>query len=272
MEHGMLKLALVSLFLSTAANGQALKLSKYPKVFKGEEGVVVTVVTVMPETSNKALVQVTGIDNEDLDGKVFLHEIQDQGRTKAMVLVVDGQERTRLRAEQDYWWKQFNLYLPMKEGSIGLYYDEKASKAANAGKLLAQYNKTDKKLQDKLAQFNRKANEARHNEELAKVDKDTTTTCGTPIKTSIAWKSVTDDVLKEYSIYSFCGEVADRLDSLCRDDAKMKASAKKIAKVNCQFGPKLKLTRAGDTINLTVEPETPNQEDFVASYLKNELD
>jgi hypothetical protein len=265
-------LTLTSLLLwSIVANAEALKPSKYPKVFKGDEGVVVTVVPLMPESTNKALVQVSGIDDEDLDGKVFLHEVQDQGRSKAMTLVVDGTERTRLRAEREYWWKSFNLYLPNKQDSVSLYYDEKLSKAANGNKLLAQYNKSDKKIQDKMAKFNRQANEARHNEELAKLDKETSATCGSSLKTTIAWKSISDDVLKKYSIYSFCGEVADRLDSLCRDDAKLKPNAKKIAKVNCQFGPKLKLSRAGDTVNLIVEPETGNQEDFVASFLKNEL-
>ncbi len=91
------------------------------------------------------------------------------------------------------------------------------------------------------------------------------------MKTTIEWKTVTDDVLKKYSINSFCGRVADDLASLCRDKPEIKANAKKISSVTCKFGPKLKLTRNGDKVLLEVEPETGNQDDFVNAYLKNEL-
>ena len=259
-----------TLLLTVEAYAENLNLSKYPKVFKGEESVVVTIVPVMPESSNKALVQVSGIDNETLDGKVFLHEIKIQGQDKAMVLMVDGQERTRLRAQASYWWKEFTLYLPLKANAISLSYDEKLSKAAKPAKLLAQYNKTDMALQKNLAKFNRKASEKREEADLAEIDASVAKSCGTVIKTIIDWKTISDGILQNHSISTFCGEVSERLDSLC-GDAAFKPKAKKVAKVTCYFGPELKLTRSGDMVTIMVELETRKQEDFVSAYLKNEL-
>jgi hypothetical protein len=256
-------------FLAGTASAEDLKLSKYPKVYKGEEGVEVTVAQVMPEDKNLALIKVTGIDH-DIDGKVFLHQIQVQGRAQAYVITVDGTERTRMRADDGYWYKQYELYLPNSIKAVSVWYDEKLSKKADAAALLKAYNK-DKALQEKMAKFDRKANEARHNTELAKVDADTNKTCGSSIKTTIDWPTVKDEVLQKYSIYSYCGEVSDRFDSLCRDSNEGKVAAKKVKKVTCKFASKLKLSRAGDHITLEVEPETGNQEDFVSAYLKNEF-
>jgi len=261
----------VALMTNQFAHAQELKLSKYPKVFKGGEGVTVTVIPVVPESSNQALVKITGID-DDLDEKVFLHTIQNQGKDKAMVIMVDGSERTRLRTQTSYWWKQFNLYLPNQAKPTAIYYDEKESKQVDSKTMLQQYNRSDKSLQAKLAKFDRKAAEQRSTDEIKTMDESASKECGTSLKTTVAWKSINNPTLQKYSIPSYCGRVVDNLDYLCRNDAKVKPSVKKaIDKVSCQFGTKTKLTRSGKSVNWTIDPESPNQDDFVRAFLKNEL-
>jgi hypothetical protein len=263
-------LIILGLFFSSLAYGEGLKFSKYPKVFIGNEGIEVTVIAVTPETTNKALVQVRGIDDE-LDGKVFMHDIKNQGQSKIMTIIVDGQPVTRLQAQPQYWWKQFTLFLPGKNSPVYLYYDEKLSKGAAAEKLQAQYSNIDKKIQENLSRFNRDSNERRCDDDLKKLDHDASKECRVSINTKVLWKTISDEMLKNYSISSYCGRVVDKIASLCRNNPANKSRVKVISTIHCEFGNKMKLTRSGNKITVIVEPETENQDDFVLNYLKNEL-
>ena len=64
------------------------------KVFEGDEGRRITIVTVLPEASNRVLIKFEGIRGE-WDGKTLLHWVQPQGPdTTFYKTSVDGEEWT----------------------------------------------------------------------------------------------------------------------------------------------------------------------------------
>jgi gamma-glutamylcyclotransferase (GGCT)/AIG2-like uncharacterized protein YtfP len=260
----------IGLTLCLSSIGHAeIKLSKYPKVYKGEEGVVVTVIPLTPKSKKQALIEVSGIDTE-IDGKVFLYNQQIQGRgDEAYVMQYDGDERTRIRVSKGYWSKWMTLYLPDTRDGIKIWYDDKLSKAVKPSQYIRNYER-DKNLQAKLAKFNRKKSLDYNKEKFAEILNNFKDDCGKPIKGVIEWKSVNEAILKKYSVYAYCGNPIDSLARFCRKSPEnKKAVLAKVSTVNCSFGKKLKARMNGKTLNWVTEPEAGNQSDFTDAFVKN---
>jgi hypothetical protein len=267
----IIALVITTLFASSAF-AESLTPGKYSKVYRGEEGMKVTVVPMKPASAKKALVQVSGVETE-IDGLVIMHDIVDKGRgNKAYATTLHGEGFWTLYSEKSWGWKQYKVQLPeSRMQKLYAYYDETATKKVNAAALY-KLHKNQKKQIANLQKWNRKEREARHNNKLNEILADTNKECGTKIAASINWKSVTNDHMKEYSIYSYCGYPLESIESLCRDDKKIAAKVKKeIKRLSCNFGEKMKLDLKQAGINWITNPEEGNQADFTKAFFKNQI-
>ncbi len=257
----------------TAPNVMAeISLSNYAKVYKGGEGAVVTLIPLSPPAEKKALIHISGMDTE-IDGLVLLYDLEDWGSGEAYVMTYDGSRRARLSSEKDYWTSWTTLFLPDHPNGIEVTYDEKSSKAAISGDFLKLYLKhKEKNIQQELARFKRDRHEARANADLLEKAKDTSAACGSEIKASIDWKSISDEALKELSIGSFCGSPLEGLAVLCKESEENKKTlARKVARVNCKFADKVHIDIRDRVLQWTTTKDTHNQDDFAKYVLMNEL-
>lgn len=270
LSSALVALATVGPVVMSASPGYAkVALSKYPKVYKGDEGLVVTVVPLADKEKNQALIEVTGVDTE-IDGKVFLYDLSNQGKFEAYTMMWDGEERTRLRVDEGYWMKWITVWLPehaMKSYQVG--YDEKLSKAAKPDSFAQRYEK-DKVLQAKIAKFDRPKNVAYNEKNFAKTVEEFKAECGAPLETKIEWSGIKDDVIMKYSVYSFCGYPIEALSSFCREKPENKKSVQgKLSSFKCQAGSKLNAKMEGKSFVWTNDFTTGNQGDFATAFVKN---
>lgn len=76
-----------------------------------------------------------------LDGWVIKHRAQTQGTAQAYVMDHEG-ERTRMRAQDGYWYKEYVMFLPeAPTKEVRLYFDEKASKAVKPQDVVDKFKK-----------------------------------------------------------------------------------------------------------------------------------
>lgn len=263
-----------TVWLALAAQGAMadIVLSKYARVYKGGEGAVVTLIPLSPETEKKALIKVSGIDTE-VDGLVLLYDLEDQGSDEAYVMIYDGSRVARVRSNKESWTQSTTLYLPNKRDGIEIGYDEKASKAVKTDAILKLYlTQNVKKIQEGLAQFKRDKHVKETDADIGEKAKQASNACGSNIKASIDWKSISDDYLKELSITAFCGSPLEGLITLCNEaPANKKTLTAKIEQVNCTMGDKIHIDISAKTLRWTTTKDTPNQDDFAKYVLMNEL-
>lgn len=257
--------------LSSTAHAE-MELSKYPRVYRGGEGLVIKVVSTKGE-KKQALVQVSGVDTE-IDGVVFLADEDDGG--KALKITLHGEGYWILRSQESwYGWKTMETYLPEHvTKAVEVYYDEKESKKVQSSALLAAHKKQTKDgTIAKLAKWNRAEREKYNNDEYAKEAKFSDEKCGAKMPASIVWKTVTDDHLKELSIAGYCAAPLYATRSLCeKSPEKKKAVTGKVKKVVCSFGAAMKLTLGADgTLNWVTAKDAANADDFARNNLENLL-
>lgn len=249
-----------------------ISVSKYAKVYKGREGLMVTLLPLTPKDSKKALIEVKGMDTE-LDGLILLYDLVNEGTREAYTMDFDGRKSTRMRANQGYWGKWTQVYLPDVRGEFDVVFDEKASKQLNIGNFKERYLTQEKnKVQQSLAKFRKEKHLKMANESFAKLAKKASDACGTQINASIDWSTISDDNLKKLSISSYCGSPLDSLARLCKSSASNKKTlSNKVSKMNCRMGEKIHLGITDKTLNWVTNKDAPNQDDFTKYVLMNEL-
>ncbi|WP_444998508.1 hypothetical protein [Aliikangiella sp. IMCC44359] len=249
----------------------ALELSDHPKVYKGQEGVIVSVLPLKNEDKKQALIEVTGVDSF-IDGKVWLYDLETQGQDKeAYMTMLDGRKSYRIRSNKGYWFKWTEVYIPGTNDKLTVFYDEKLSKSIDAKAYLRRYH-NDRVEQQKIASFDRQKNISKHNKKFAELLSKVKSSCNDEFKASINWESIDDATLKKYSIYSFCGIPLKSLDNLCKNSDKMKAIVNNtFTSFDCRFGDKIKLKREDKTLHWLTDMTTSNQREFINAFFKNEL-
>jgi len=271
LKKMLINTSLVTVLFSTQAMAD-VNLSKYAKVYKGREGMVVTLVPLMPKDSKEAIIEVKGIDSE-LDGLKLRYKLVNEGTREAYQMTYDGRSSTRLRTEQGYWGKWTSVYLPDVKGEFDVAYDEKASKALDVDKFKVDYLQQEKNnVQKNLAEFKREKHLKSNELAFGKTAKEASDACGTEIKASIDWSSISEENLKELSISSFCGAPLESLADLCKmSESNKKTLSQKVSKLSCRMGEKMHLGLSDKTLNWVTTKDTPNQGDFTKYVLMNEL-
>lgn len=264
-----LSIALCCAFLSMGA--QALELAAYPQVFSGPQGMAVTLAPT--KDGKEALMQVSGI-NHPIDKVVFLGKLEQRGSsTQAYVTPLDGRDYGLVHKQRSSYGggEQFVTYLPGQQAAIALTFDEQKSKSLKAADLLDTYQRQQKDgIQAKLARFDKDKRVAFTDSELQRTDQTASESCGSLVKTTVDWASVSEEQLKTLSISGYCGEVASQLDNLCRSTPAFKSKAASLGQISCRFGPELKLRAENQRLVFSTQQDAANQGDFIQQFLRNQ--
>ena len=255
-------------FVSCGAS--AFELAKYPQVFSGPQGLEVALA---PSRDGKeALVRVTGV-NHPIDAVVLLTQREQRGNgAEAFVTPLDGRPYTLVQKQRGaYGGDQTLTYLPGQRDGIALSYDEKKSKALQPATLLATYEQQNREgVQNLLARFDKDKSIAQAKAALQRKDETASESCGSQVKTTVDWSSISEQQFKTLSIAGYCGEVASQLGSMCNATPAFKTKAADLGQISCRFGPELKLRAEGRQLLFTTQEDAPNQGEFVQQFLRNQ--
>jgi hypothetical protein len=244
------------------------------KVYSGSEGESVAVIPLNaagPKGEKQVLLSVQGTDSE-FDGKTLLHVAYEQSKGVDYITQYKGEDFYTLVVRDNYGSKKYELWVPGRNKAIIVGFDDKRTKALEAEDAYEQYEKLKKDgTLGRLAAFNRKDRETDQQQGFTDVVKAMNQACGTQVAATIDWKSVTDDVIKKYSVSSYCGGPLESLRALCGSPVGKRVISAKVKKFSCQFGPELKLELNGDAVRFTTQQDASNQEEYATKFFKENL-
>jgi hypothetical protein len=255
--------------LTAAPSSADMSLSKYPKAYKGREGVMVVVVPLAPKEKNQALIKVSGVDTV-IDGQVFLYDLGHEGRAEAYTMTWDGQRRTRLRMDQGDWGRGVTLYLPDRREEIGVSHNEEASKKIRGEDLLDTYLNR-RPASDRGGKLNvptaRRQDDQRITEKKTKAEQ----ACRATFALRVDWQTISEEQIRMLQISAYCGHVLDALVKVCADDLGRKAVGAKVKRIECRFGKAMKAQLGGGLLSWTTHEEGLNQSVYVKDFLLSNL-
>ena len=239
------------------------------KVFRSPRGEVVTLVLLKPIAEGNAIIQVTGTKSP-LEGLALPYKRSSSGQTDAFTTQWRGRSFSFVQ-QHTHHRERWELYVPGDlRNSHPLNFDEAASKSANAQAIVALHDKqkADGTLA-RFANFQRKDEQAEHEKSLAEATAEADSACGTKLRAQIAWPSIGDEVIKKYSVSSFCSTPLGSLASLCKRSPVAATYVRdKVKELTCTWGGPHKLALNGSKLDLSVDPEKPNQDDFTRETLE----
>lgn len=253
----------------SAASAQAAAPVEAGKVFTGPEGEEVALVPLTPRSAGKFLVRVQGTGTE-FDGMVLPHDSHDSGRAQVNY---STQRQGRGYATLLMRNSRYELYVPGRRDGIPVKYDEARSQKLKAEDVYAQYQKQQKDGSlAKLMAFDRKGETARHDSAYAEQLKALNTSCGASVTGAIDWSTISEELLKDYSISSFCESPLTSLVRLCdvSDEAKRTVQAK-VKQIDCRFGAALEPRIEAQRVIWTTAKDAPNQDEFATRFFKKNL-
>ena len=264
-------LALLLNFFIANVFADTLKVSENIEVYSGDKNLKVSVVRILPLESNKALLMVSGIDHE-LNKIVFEYDIATDGGHRRFKTQLAGRDYYAL-VESSRWGSKYQTFhLPNSKANEEIYlsFDEELSSKADAQELLKKHLKQESEgLLAKLQEFNRENENSNVSKKLEKQQTIINETCPNPITLSIDLDSISDDVIKKYSVALYCGNAFDQVVRLCKSDESKTWVTSNINSIECRFGQKLRLRLDDKKLHYQTYPEGPNQRDFVKQNLIN---
>jgi len=244
------------------------------KVFVGDEGLTVVIVPLKPRADGNVLVQISKSGTE-LDGKVVPHKVAVLGDRKAnFETKLHGRDWVTI-AVRESWWeaRRYTLALPGRRDDTGVRFDEQKTKELKADDIYRTYQKqqADGTLRA-LAAFDRKAETARQDSQLAQLGVDLAKACGGRVAIKVTWSSITDDDIKYLSIASFCGEPLTAMREMCEqsNEAK-KAISTRVKSLVCTMGSAMKLDFDGSTLSWTTSRDATNIGELTKKFLNQKL-
>jgi hypothetical protein len=244
------------------------------KVYAGSEGESVAVIpltTPGPKGEKQVLLAVQGTGSE-FDGKPMVHAVNEQSRGVNYITQYKGEDFYTLVMRESSGSKRYELFVPSHRDAIIVSFDDKRTQALKPEDAYAQYEKLQKDgTLAKLVAFNRKEREDSQRQGFSEVAKAMNEGCGTQVVASVDWKSVTDEILKRYSVSSYCGNPLDALRKLCESKVGKRIIQAKVKTFSCQFGPELKLETKDGAVSFTTQQDAANQEEFATQYFEKNL-
>ena len=226
---------------SNAGLASNLKVGKYPKVYSGNEGIKVTVISIQDSEPKRSLVHVVGAESRIDDVVLLYKEIPSGKDSYGLETYVDDDTYWTVRSESNsYGGKAMLLTLPESRAKpISVYYDEKLSKEVKGEDILKKYESqladgTVAKVQIYKGSedykgyangvFKRAVNEAKDD-------------CKAPIGAKIDWSSINDDIKSKRPVATLCRQAAEILSAYCAKNSEHSV-AKKVEQIHCSFSAK----------------------------------
>ena len=200
----------------------------------GSEGVLVEVVDF---EDGEALVRVSGVQGP-LQHKVVSHRRGLDGNDLRYTTQWSGREWLTLLRSGDSSWigTYWRLSMPGSE-AIPVAYSEQHSDKVDPDSLFAAHQKQRSAGElGHIAQFDQSA-ERRHEDELVATSVQAASReCGSTLKATIAWDTLSDQALREQSVSDWCASALRAVKSACYSSAELKSFVQQqIKEVSCRF-------------------------------------
>ncbi len=243
------------------------------QVYRGDEGLRVTVVPLVSDDPEEFLIEVRGL-RSDIDGLVLRYEKAQQGRDRfSYVTTINGRDYNTVWIDRRRGTTRVEVYLPGISGSRAVSFDEDASAEVDPQKLARRHAEivADGTVAE-LQAFNRDERQAHHDESLGDEMARRFATCEMQdVPVQIDWSTVTDEQLKQYSVSSFCGAVGRGAESVCRFAQGREAVKERVREVRCEIGDEMALRLDDGVLTWTADFEGTNAHMAAASLLSAEL-
>ena len=263
-----LYLFVVSALLSLSVSS-AQPYADVAEAYAGDEGVRVALLPPAGE-SGDALVRIERTGSE-LDGLVLRTAYQrDAQGQERYTLPFRGRDWSLIYPDA-YYGDTLILQVPGQAEEYPLFYDEQATAELNVAELVRAAERDQADVQA-ISAFERSVEEARVLDRLAEEQTNVMAACNYRPEVSVAWDTVSDETLVNYSIQSYAALPLNAMVRLCQEDSALAQQlATHIGRVAYRFGEAMALSADGNTLLWSNNPEAPNQEDFVYNVLKNTL-
>jgi len=204
------------------------------KLYTGPEGMKVTVVRLSGDPS--VLLYVQGSDTH-YDGKALPATQEADGDRTRYCTQYAGRDMCPFHAVTRYGGRSYVFYPGGNRTEISLQWDEKGSSQLKPEEVVTRYEaqKKDGTLAQFMA-FDRPAEQASNEAAITENVTKAQGKCGTAFPLRVQWASVTDDVLKSYSVASYCSAPLEALETLCDYPSARDVLVKGVKEVSCTFG------------------------------------
>jgi len=221
------------------------------RVLTGADGVRVSIAEFDAED---AYVKIMGI-RSPVAGIVFPATVVDNGRRLEWVTTRDGRPFHPIHRESlpggSYRWM---LYAPGLQDGVVLERSEELSGTLDGAALHEEhYAQVNDGTLERVQSFDREAAQERNEEALARYLELTERECGSMPEWTIDWESISDEVLKEKSISSYCDGILSGMRNVCRFDPGKQLVAT-IESVTCRWndGAEGGVSREGNALSWVI--------------------
>lgn len=203
----------------------------------GSDGVLVEVVDF---EGGESLIRVSGMEGP-LKNKVVSYRRSEEGEDLRYVTQWAGRDwLTLLRSGQhSYIGTYWRLAMPGREPMPVAYSDARGEKV-DADSLWAAHQEQQRAGElDQIQKFDQ-SSERRHEDELVEVSaRGASRECGTELKASIAWETVSDEALRERTVSDWCTSALRAMYSACSATAEVRSLVQQqVKEVSCRYDGK----------------------------------
>lgn len=241
------------------------------RVLKGARGEEIAIVLLAPSSEGNALIRFAGtggaLDGMVLPCKRVLDERDERYRTEWR-----GRTFSFVQADLRGGSPRFALYAPPDlRVSHTLSIDEAAGKALKPKDVISLHEKQKKDgTLARFADFHRDEEQGAQDKELAGSLLEAKKACSAELAARVAWDTINDETLKEYSIAGYCAPPLDALASLCKGSPAAAALVReRIKEVVCSFSGPMKLALDGGRVTWTINRDASNADDYARKALES---
>jgi hypothetical protein len=198
------------------------------------------VVEVLDFEDDTALFRATGLDSA-LKDKVFRARLVKKDGDLLYALPWGGREWTAIirSGDSNFIGSYWNLRPPATDITITLTYSEARSAKVDAAAMFAAHTQQEKSGElEQMQRYDRRAETAKEESNLASSAEATARECGTAVKTTIAWDTVDDSALQTHSVSGYCDGALHALRAACATAGGKQFVQQKIQQVTCRLDGK----------------------------------
>ncbi|HTU58665.1 MAG TPA: hypothetical protein VMF89_09525 [Polyangiales bacterium] len=222
----------------------------------GSDGVLVEVVDF---AGGESLIRISGSEGP-LKNKAVLHTRSEEGEDLRYVTQWSGRDwLTLLRSgHQAYMGTYWRLAMPGREPMQVAYSDDRGEKV-DADKLWAAHQEQLRAGELEHIQKLDQSKERREEEEVVERSaQGASRECGSTLRASIAWETVSDQALRERSVSDWCASALRAMNSACVATPEVRSFVQQqIKEVSCRYDGKGEMSldagRLTWSMNLNVE-------------------
>jgi hypothetical protein len=226
-----------------------LQVGEPAKVYRGAEGLTVTMVPVLGGEMPRALIEISGVSSEIANVVLLYEKVPAGSLVWAYRTTLAGVDYSTVWRREPRTGAEVDVYLPgSTRVARRVHYDEKASSTVD-GEALARRHAAQ--LVDgtiaELQRFHRDEYEKDHDQRYDASLATARAACKAEIPGAIDWTTISDDALKRYNITSFCSAITGALHQVCAFPAGREA-VHHVRELRCELGDTVDIAEREDGV------------------------